>query len=127
MREWVKELGWRWVLQRLIGVMSLFEEDKTHNQRLGSSPRSEFLDKLAIFDYVLPSVIVNLPQCFSLIFSNLHLLEALLYYIVLFYSIPPSICLLSTLVLEFLSPFPQPFDFLGVKVVENTVQRSSPH
>ena len=46
----MKELGWRWVLQRLMGVMSLFEEDKTHNQRLGSSPRSEFLDKLAISD-----------------------------------------------------------------------------
>ena len=48
----MKELGWRWVLQRLMGVMSLSEEDKTHNQRLGSSPRSEFLDKLAIFDGV---------------------------------------------------------------------------
>ena len=46
----MNELGWRWVLQRLMGVMSLSEEDKTHNQRLGSSPRSEFLDKLAIFD-----------------------------------------------------------------------------
>ena len=45
----MKELGWRWVLQQLMGVMSLSEEDKTHNQRLGSSPRSEFLDKLAIF------------------------------------------------------------------------------
>ena len=50
MREWVKELGGRWVLQWLMGVMSLSEEDKTHNQRLGSSLRSEFLDKLAIFD-----------------------------------------------------------------------------
>ena len=50
MREWVKELGWRWVLQRLMGVMSLSEEDKTHNQRLSSSPRSKFLDKLAISD-----------------------------------------------------------------------------
>ena len=48
----MKELGWRWVLQRLMGVMSLSEEDKTHIQRLGSSPRSEFLDKLAIFDGV---------------------------------------------------------------------------
>ena len=35
-----------------MGVMNLSEEDKTHNQRLGSSPRSEFLDKLAIFDGV---------------------------------------------------------------------------
>ena len=85
------------------------------------------MNKLAISDGVLPSAIVNLPQCFSLIFSDPPLLEALLYYIVFLYSISPSICLLSSLVLEFLSPFPQPFDFLGVKVVENTVQRSSPH
>ena len=79
------------------------------------------MDKLAISDGVLPSATVNLPQCFSLIFSDPPLLEALLYYIVLLYSISPSICLLSSLVLEFLSPFPQPFGFLGVKVVENTV------
>ena len=85
------------------------------------------MDKLAIFDGVRPSATVNLPQCFSLIFFDPPLLEALLYYIVLLYSIPPFICLLSSLVLEFLSPFPQFFDFLGVKVVENTVQRSSPH
>ena len=85
------------------------------------------MDKLAISGGVLSSAIVNLPQCFSLIFFHPHLLEALLYYIVLLYSILPSICLLSSLVLKFLSPFPQPFDFLGVKVVENTVQRSSPH
>ena len=85
------------------------------------------MDKLAISDGVLLSATVNLLQCFSLIFSDPSLLKALLYYIVLLYSISPSICLLSSLVLEFLSPFPQPFDFLGVKVVENTVQRSSPH
>ena len=85
------------------------------------------MDKLAISDDVLPSATVNLPQCFSLIFSDPPLLEALLYYIVFLYSISPSICLLSSLVLEFLSPFPQPFAFLGVKVVENTIQRSSPH
>ena len=78
------------------------------------------MDKLAISDGVLPSATVNLPQYFSLIFFDLLLLEALLYYIVLLYSISPSICLLSSLVLEFLSPFPKPFDFLGVKVVENT-------
>ena len=35
-----------------MGVMSLSEENKTHIQRLGSSPRSEFLDMLAIFDGV---------------------------------------------------------------------------
>ena len=85
------------------------------------------MDKLAISDGVFPSAIVNLPQCFSLIFFDSSFLEALLYYIVILYSITPSICLLSSLVLEFLSPFPQLFDFLGVKVVENTVQKSSPH
>ena len=103
------------------------EEDKTHNQRLSTSPRSKILDKLAISNDVLPNATVNLPQCFSLIFFDPLLLEALLYYIVFLYSILPSICLLSSLVLKFLSPFSQPFDFLGVKVVENTVQRSSPH
>ena len=85
------------------------------------------MDKLTISDGVLPNATVNLPQCFSLIFFDPSLLKALLYYIVLLYSISPSICLLSSLVLKFLSPFPQPFDFMGVKVFENTVQRSSPH
>ena len=85
------------------------------------------MDKLAISNVVLPSATVNLPRCFSLIFFDPPLLEALLYYIVLLYSILSSNCLLSSLVLEISSPFPQFFDFLGVKVVENTVQRSSPH
>ena len=85
------------------------------------------MDKWASSDGVLPSATVNLPQYFSLIFSDPPLLEALLYYIVFLYSISPSICLLSSLILEFLFPFPLPFDFLGVKVVENIVQRSSPH
>ena len=85
------------------------------------------MDKLAISVGILLSITVYLPQCFSFISFDPLLLEALLYYIVLIYSIPLSICLLSSLVLEFLSPFPQLFDFLGVKVVENTVQRSSPH
>ena len=79
------------------------------------------MDKLDISVGVLLSATVYLPQCFSLISSNPFLLEALLYYIVLIYSISPSIYLLSSLILEFLTPFPQPFDFLGVKVVENTV------
>ena len=82
---------------------------------------------MVIFDGVLPNATVILPQCFSLIFSDLPLSEVLLNYIVLLYSILPSTCLLSSFVLEFLSPFPQLFDFLGVKVVENTIQRSSPH
>ena len=85
------------------------------------------MDEVVISDGVLPNVTVNLPQCFSLVFFDFSLLEALLHYIVLLYSIPPSTCLLSSFVLEFLSPFPQLFDFLGVKVVENTIHRSSPH
>ena len=85
------------------------------------------MDEMIVSNGVLPNATVILPQCFSLISSDAFLLEALLHYIVLFYSIPPSTCLLSSFVLEFLSPFPQFFDFLGVKVVENTVQRSSPH
>ena len=82
---------------------------------------------MVISDGILPNVTVILPQCFSLIFSDPLLLEVLLHYIVLLYSISPSTCLLSSFVFEFLSPFPQLFDFLGVKVVENTVQRSSTH
>ena len=85
------------------------------------------MDELVTSDGVLPSVTVNLPQYFSSIFFDPLLLEILLCYIVLLFSIPLSTCLLSSLVLEFLSPFPQLFDFLGIKVVENTVQRSSPH
>ena len=85
------------------------------------------MDKLAISDGVLPNVTVILPQCFSLTFSDALLLKALLHYIVLLYSISPSTCLLSSFVLEFLSHFLQLFVFLGVKVVENTVQKSSPH
>ena len=82
---------------------------------------------MVIFDGVLPNATVILPQCFSLTFSDALLLKALLHYIVLLYSIPPFTCLLSSFVLEFLFHFPQLFVFLGVKVVENTVQKSSPH
>ena len=82
---------------------------------------------MVISDGVLPNTTVILPQCFSVISYDPLLLEALLHYIVLLYSIPLSTCLLSSFVLEFLSPFPQLFDFLRVKVVENTVQKSSPH
>ena len=62
------------------------------------------MDKLTISVDVLPSVTVNLSQCFSLISSDPLLQEALLHYIVLLYSITPSTCLLSSFVLEFLSP-----------------------
>ena len=85
------------------------------------------MDEMAISNGVLPSATVNLPQCFSLISFDPPLLEVLLHHIVLLYSIPLSTYLLSSLVLEFLSPFLQLFDFFGVKVVENTVQRFSPH
>ena len=76
---------------------------------------------------VLLNATVHLLQCFSFIFLNLHFLEALLYYIVILHSILPSTCLLSNSILKFFSPFPLFFDFLGVKVVVDTVQRSSPH
>ena len=79
------------------------------------------MDEMVIFDGVLPNATVILLQCFSFIFFDPLLLEVLLHYIVLLYSILLSTCLLSSFVLEFLSPFPQLFDFLGVKVVENTV------
>ena len=82
---------------------------------------------MAISVGVLLNATVYLLQCFSLIFLDLPFLEALLYYIVLLHSILLSTCLLSNPVLEFFSPFPLLFDFLGVKVVVNTVQRSSPH
>ena len=85
------------------------------------------MDELVTSDGVLPIVTVNLLQCFFSISFD-PLLEILLCYIILFFfSIPPPTCLLSSLILEFLSPFPQLFYFLGIKVVENTVQRSSPH
>ena len=64
------------------------------------------MDEVVISDGVLPNVTVNLPQYFSLISLDPFLLEALLHYIVLLYSIPPFTCLLSNSVLEFLSPFP---------------------
>ena len=74
---------------------------------------------------VLLNATVYLLQCFSLIFLDPLLLEALLYYIVILYSILLSTCLLSNPVLKFFSHFPLLFDFLGVKVVVNTVQRFS--
>ena len=76
---------------------------------------------------ILLNVTVYLLQCFSLISLDPPFLEALLYYIVILHSILPSACLLSNPVLEFVSHFPLLFDFLGVKLVINTVQRSSPH
>ena len=54
-------------------------------------------------------------------------LEVLLHYIVLHCSILSSTCLPSSLVLEFPLLLSQLFDFLGVNVILNTVQGSSPH
>ena len=55
------------------------------------------------------------------------LLEVSLHYIVLNCSILSSTCLSSSLVLKLLFLLSQFFDFLGVKVIKNTVQRSTPH
>ena len=55
-------------------------------------------------DGVFTNATVILPHCFFLISFDPLLLEALLHYIVLLYSIPLSTCLLFSLVLEFLSP-----------------------
>ena len=85
------------------------------------------MDEVVISDSVLPSATENLPQCFSLISFDPSLLETLLRYIVLLFPIPPSTCLLSSLVLESLSIFPHLSYFLRIKVAKNTVQRSSPH
>ena len=82
---------------------------------------------MAISVGVLLNVLVYLLQCSFFISLDPPFLEALLYYIVILHSILPSTCLLSNPVLKFFSPFPLLFDFLGVKVVVNTVQRSSPH
>ena len=85
------------------------------------------MDELVTSDSVLPIDTVNLTRrSFFFSFDPL-LLEVLLHYIVLIFSIPLSTCLLSSLVLEFLSLFPQLSYFLGIKVAKNTVQRSSPH
>ena len=86
-----------------------------------SGPRRKFLDKLAISVGVLLNATVYLLQCSSLISLDPLFLEALLYYIVILHSILQSTCLLSNPVLEFFSPFSLLFDFLGVKVVVNTV------
>ena len=103
---------------------------------VNSSPRSKFLNKLVVSDdvrgvcswmnWLLLIVFFLLIQLIFLnvFFFNLppFLLGILLCYIVLLFSILPSTCLLSSLVLEFLSPFPQLSYFLGIKVAENTVR-----
>ena len=86
------------------------------------------MDELVTSDSVLPIDTVNLTQrSFFFSFFDPHLLEVLLRYIVLLFPIPPSTCLLSSLVIESLSTFPHLSYFLRIKVAENIVQRSSPH
>ena len=77
---------------------------------------------MVVSDCVLPDATVTLLLR-SFLFSLVSplLLGVLLHYIVHLFSILPSTCLPSSLVLEFLSPAPQFFDFLRLKVVENTV------
>ena len=70
---------------------------------------------MVISDGVLPNATVILLHCFLLYFLLYFLLKVLLHYIVLLYSIPSSTCLLSSFVLQFLSPSSQPFDFFGGK------------
>ena len=43
-------VGSQLVAQTQMELTSLSEEDKTYNQRLSLSPRSKFLDELAISD-----------------------------------------------------------------------------
>ena len=76
---------------------------------------------------VLPNATVTLPSCSFFFFSSPFLLEVSPHYIVLHCSILLSTYLSSSLVLEFLFPLSRFFDFLGIKVIQNTVQRSSPH
>ena len=81
---------------------------------------------MVVSDGVLPDVTVTLPSCSFFLPHDPLLLEVLLHYIVHLYSILSSTCLPFSFVFEFFSPLPQLFDFLGIKVVENTVQKSSP-
>ena len=70
---------------------------------------------------VLPDATVIVPSCSFLLFSDPLLLEVSPHYIVLHCSILSSTCLPSSVVLEFLFLLLQLFDFLGVKVIKNTV------
>ena len=85
------------------------------------------MDELVTFDSVLPIDAVNLTRRSFFFPFDPFLLEVLLRYIVLLFPIPPSTCLLSSLVLESLPTFLHLSYFLRIKVAENTVQRSSLH
>ena len=92
-----------------------------------SSPRGTILDKMVSFRLYFSRCYSSCFLMFLLFSLPPSFLEGLLHYIVLHCSIPSSTCLSSSLVLEFPFLLPQLFDFLRVKVIENTVQRSSPH
>ena len=85
------------------------------------------LDKMLSFRLYYSRCYRSYFLMFLLFFPCPLLLEVLLNYIVLHCSILSSTCLSSSLVLEFPLPLSQLFDFLGVKMIQNTVQRSSPH
>ena len=85
------------------------------------------MDELVTSDSVLPIDTMNFTQRSFFFSLDPLLLEILFRYIVLIFPIPPSTCLLSSLVLESLSTFSHISYFLRIKVAENTVQRSSPH
>ena len=98
-----------------------------HFNGFESSPRGVILDKMLSFR-------LYFSRCYSSYFLMFLLfplcpffLEGLFHYIVLRCSIPSSTCLSSSLVLEFPLFLSQLFDFLGVKMIFNTVQGSSPH
>ena len=92
-----------------------------------SSPSGTILDKMLSFRLYFSRCYSSYFLIFLLFLSSPLLLEGLLHYIVLHCSIPSSTCLSSSLVLEFPLLLSQLFDFLGVKMIFNTVQGSSPH
>ena len=92
-----------------------------------SSPRGTILDKMLPFRLYFSRCYNSYFLMFLLFLSCVLLLEGLLHYIVIHYSIPSSTCLSSSLVLEFPLLLSQLFDFFGVKMISNTVQGSSPH
>ena len=92
-----------------------------------SGPRGPILDKMLSFQLYFSRCYSSYFLMFLLFFSCPFLLEGLLHYIDLHCSIPSSTCLSSSLALEFPLLLSQLFDFLGVKMIFNTVQGSSPH
>ena len=92
-----------------------------------SSPRGMILDKMVSFRLYFSKCYSSYFLMFLPLFFRPPLLKGLLHYIVLPCSIPSSTCLLSSLVLEFPLLLSQLFDFLGIKIIFNTVQGSSPH